>query len=245
MDPETGGRWIIDASPDFPNQLHALDQELAPRGPAPALEGIVITHGHIGHYTGLMYLGREAIGPNGVPVWAMPRMRRFLRDHGPWAQLCRLGNIELRAMEDMARIPLTKRLFLRAVLVPHRGEYSETVGVIIEGPSKKLLYLPDIDRWEPTRPSIEALLEDVDHALLDGTFFDASEVPNRERSEIPHPLVRDSLERFGRLSPERRSRIFFCHFNHSNPLLQPDSPARKMVEEAGMSVALTGMSFGL
>ena len=245
VDPDSGSRWMIDASPDFPDQLYALDQIQVPRGPSPNLTGIVLTHAHIGHYTGLMYLGREAIGAHAVPVWGMPRMRSFLKKHGPWAQLCRLGNIELRELETRQELPLAPKLSLRAFSVPHRGEYSETVGVVISGPNKKLLYLPDIDSWERNRKPIEALLDDVDIALVDGTFFDASELPHRERGEIPHPLVCDSIERFSKLSVAQRSRIFFCHFNHSNPLLHPDSTARKMVQDAGLGVAHTGMCFSL
>ncbi|MFM7810142.1 MAG: esterase-like activity of phytase family protein, partial [Planctomycetota bacterium] len=93
VDPRTGQRWMIDATPDFRRQL--LDLRRASTGAdRPALDGIFLTHAHIGHYTGLMFLGHESMGAKGVPVWAMPRMGAFLRANGPWDQLVRLGNID-------------------------------------------------------------------------------------------------------------------------------------------------------
>ena len=74
--------WLIDATPDFREQLHAL-YTLAPGCP---LTGIVLTHAHIGHYTGLIHLGREAMGMRDLPVCATPRLASFLRDNAPWSQ---------------------------------------------------------------------------------------------------------------------------------------------------------------
>ena len=41
----------------------------------------------MGHYSGLMHLGREAANTSKVPVYAMPRMLEFLAKNGPWNQL--------------------------------------------------------------------------------------------------------------------------------------------------------------
>ena len=46
----TGAAYLFDATPDFPAQVHALTGGAAP-------DGIFLTHAHIGHYTGLIYLG--------------------------------------------------------------------------------------------------------------------------------------------------------------------------------------------
>ena len=48
---------MIDATPDFAEHLHLLTNNNER-----ALKGIFITHAHIGHYTGLMHLGREVMG---------------------------------------------------------------------------------------------------------------------------------------------------------------------------------------
>ena len=68
VDPDTKGRWIFDATPDLPEQFEFLKQTTADR--SNNINGIFLTHTHIGHYTGLMYLGRESMGAKDVPVFA-------------------------------------------------------------------------------------------------------------------------------------------------------------------------------
>lgn len=208
VDPATHERWMIDATPDFPEQLHAL-------GGLP-FAGILLTHAHIGHYLGLAQLGREVIGAHDLPVYAMPRMRTFLEHNGPWDQLVRLHNIDIRPMKDGVPIRLNANITVTPVAVPHRGEYSETVGFIVKGPKRSVLWIPDADRWE----NVEALIARVDVAYLDGTFFDAKELPGRNLAEIPHPMMHDSMQRFEKLPARERAKIRFIHLNQSNPALR-------------------------
>ena len=109
---------------------------------------MLLTHAHIGHYTGLMYLGREALGASAVPVYATPRMAAFLRGNGPWSLLVTQGHIDLREIAPGQPLALTPRLTVTALTVPHRDELSDTVGFRVQGPSRTLLYVPDIDKWE-------------------------------------------------------------------------------------------------
>ena len=223
VDPKSGQRWIIDATPDFPAQLRALD-EIAPG----ALPSILLTHAHIGHYLGLAHLGREVLGAKGVAVYAMPRMRAFLEKNGPWDQLVRLGNIRIVPLEAGVEVKLSERIAVTALVVPHRDEYSETVGFIVRGPHAKVLWLPDIDKWEKWAEPLESVLERVDVAYLDGTFFDASELPGRDLSEIPHPTITETLKRLEG-KPVRR-KVRFIHLNQSNPLLRKPGEVRIAVE---------------
>jgi pyrroloquinoline quinone biosynthesis protein B len=242
VDPEANQIWMLEASPDFPEQLALLSKEL----PIPRSEpdGVFLTHAHMGHYTGLMHLGREAMGAQEVPVYAMPRMDTFLRTNGPWSQLVDLRNIEIRPLSTDQPVMLNKQLSVRCLLVPHRDEFSETVGFIIEGPRKKILFIPDIDKWERWATDINTLLSEVDAALLDGTFFENGELPNRDMSEIPHPFVEESMERFNLLPATEKQKIIFTHFNHTNPLLR-DSKERDEVVQKGYRVAREGMRLSL
>ncbi len=194
VDPASGQFWVVDATPDFPEQQH-LVQNMLPGRPL-KLAGIFLTHAHVGHYTGLMHLGREAMGTKGVPVYAMPRMGDFLKNNGPWSQLLALKNIELRNMKADSVVLLNERLRVTPMLVPHRDEFSETVGFRIEGPGKSLLFIPDIDKWERWEQDINAVVGGVDFALLDGTFYQNGEIPGRDMSEIPHPFIEESIARF-------------------------------------------------
>ena len=219
VDPRSGQRWIIDATPDFPAQLHELERVAGPPRPgAPILDGVLLTHAHIGHYLGLAHLGREVIGARGVPVYAMPRMRAFLEKNGPWSQLVELGNIALTTLEAGRRIALNERIAVTPLIVPHRDEFSETVGYIVHGPSRSLLWLPDIDKWEKWSLRVEDVVAAVDIAYLDATFHSEAELPGRNLAEIPHPTVEETMARFARLPA--RTKIRLIHLNQSNPLLR-------------------------
>lgn len=239
VDPLSNQRWMIDATPDFRKQLHILDTVL-PVEKKPGLDGIFLTHAHIGHYTGLMFLGRESLGADEVPVYTMPRMGLFLANSGPWDQLVRLENIVHRPLTDGKTITMNDRLKITPYNVPHRQEYSEVVGFVIEGPRRSVLYIPDIDKWEHwdaggTR--IEEMITKVDVAYLDGTFFATGEIPGRNMASFPHPFIADSMDRFRDLSSQERAKIRFIHLNHTNPALWPDTLAREVIQNRGFRVA--------
>jgi pyrroloquinoline quinone biosynthesis protein B len=234
-DKATGQNWLFEATPDFTTQL----QELKTTSAINDLSGIFLTHAHIGHYTGLMYLGHEVMGASDVPVYAMPRMRSYLENNGPWSQLTNMNNISLQELQADSTIRLTPNLSVTPFLVPHRDEYSETVGYRIESEKKKVLFIPDINKWHVWERDIIEEISKVDVALLDGTFYDAEELPGRDMSEIPHPYVEESIKLFNNLPPSEKSKITFIHFNHTNPLIL-DSPERKLVEDQGFQVAYEG-----
>jgi len=245
VDPATEGRWLFDATPDFRDQLRLLDSSFPVRTRAPGLSGIFLTHAHIGHYTGLMMLGREVMGASKVPVHALPRMKGFLEDNAPWDQLVRLENITILPLEAGGTTHLTDRISVRTLVVPHRDEYSETAGFIIEGPSRKILFIPDIDKWERWETEIEDVVRQVDIAYLDATFFAEGEIPGRNMKDIPHPFIVESMDRLGVLPASERSKVRFIHLNHTNPALLPDSDARKQIGARGFAVAEQGEVQGL
>ncbi len=239
VDPATNEGWLFDATPDFKEQLHRLEN-LDHDSPI-QLAGIFLTHAHIGHYTGLMNLGREVMGAENVPVFAMPRMRAFLENNGPWSQLVRLHNIKLFPLQADSSIVLNSKIKVTPVKVPHREEFSETVGFEIEGPNKKVLFIPDIDKWHLWDHPILEVVKAVDYAFLDGSFFQNGEIPGRDMSEIPHPFLVESMELFKDLSGTDKTKIHFIHFNHTNPVLIQNSEARRRVLEAGFNIAEEGL----
>lgn len=239
IDPVAEKKWLFEATPDIAPQMRFLHACTGFSREIP--DGIFLTHAHIGHYAGLMQLGREAMNADKIPVFAMPRMSDFLKNNGPWSQLVRLQNIELKELQDRQAIAVSENLSVSSILVPHRDEYSETVGFQVAGPNKKALYIPDIDKWDKWETNIEQAIAEVDYALLDGTFMDGAELPGRNIAEIPHPFVSESLQRFATLPLAERNKIYFIHFNHTNPLLIEGSEAEKRVIEAGFHVARIGM----
>jgi pyrroloquinoline quinone biosynthesis protein B len=247
VDPVSNQRWMFDATPDFREQLRMLDAIAPPRpgAAAPGLDGIFLTHAHIGHYTGLMFLGHESIGASEVQTYVMPRMRTFLSGNGPWSQLVDYNNIKLRPIMDGRPIRLNDRLFITPIRVPHREEFSEVVGYRIQGPNASALFIPDIDKWDRWTERLESILLTVDVAYLDGTFYADGELPGRDMSGIPHPFIDETIARLRQQNEELRRRVRFIHLNHTNPALRADSEQRKAIEAAGMRVAEEMERFGL
>lgn len=242
VDSKSGKKYMFEATPNFPEQLYQLDQE-APNKEF-ELSGIFLTHAHIGHYTGLMFLGHEVMGAAGVPVYAMPRMTTFLKQNGPWSQLVNYKNISLKMLQDNKTQPLDD-LKITPFLVPHRDEYSETVGYRIEGPNKTAIFIPDINKWSEWKTDIVELVKSVDYALLDAAFFADGELPGRDMSKIPHPFVVETIESLKSLSKKERSKVWFIHMNHTNPLLNSDSPESKQVSSQGFQIAVEGIKLSL
>lgn len=243
IDTENNKTFLFEASPDMPSQLKMLKAQA--KGSKKIPDGIFLTHAHIGHYTGLMYLGREALGAHRATVYAMPKMRAFLKANGPWSQLIALENIVFGQLENEKKVQLTNSVVVIPFTVPHRDEFSETVGYKIIGPEKAALFIPDIDKWSKWEKSIIREIKQVDYAFLDASFFDGNEINNRDISEIPHPFVIESMALFESLSTIEKNKIHFIHFNHTNPLLNSDSEEARQVLQKGYRIAKFGDRFKL
>ena len=228
--------FIFEASPDFKLQNEHLIR-MTQQEPKALVDGIFLTHAHIGHYTGLSFLGRESLSANKMPVYAMPRMCDFLSTNGPWDQLVKIENIVLNPLTEDQSFNLTDQLSVTPFLVPHRDEYSETVGYKVNGPNKSFLFIPDIDKWSEWDRSIIEEISKVDYAFLDATFFNNEEIPNRDMSEIPHPFVEESMDLFKDIPLNEKNKIYFIHFNHTNDLLNPEKEARSMIEKEGYHIS--------
>ena len=236
IDPNSNKKYLFEATPDITSQLRLL-KNFTPNLISDVPDGIFLTHAHIGHYTGLMFLGKEALNTTEVPVFGMPKMKSFLENNGPWSQLVRNKNILIKELLSEQEVVLSENLKVIPFQVPHRDEYSETVGYKIIGPYKKALFIPDIDKWEKWERDIIKEIEKVDYAFLDATFFDDAEVNNRDISEIPHPFIIESMKLFSELSSEEKNKIYFIHFNHTNPVLNPESLQTKEIIESGFHLA--------
>ena len=230
---------IFDASPDIVSQTNYLQLI----SPAKELE-IFLTHAHMGHYVGLIHLGRESANTKNTPVYAMPRMAQFLQNNGPWSQLIDLENISIKPLQNKTPVSVSPRLSITPLIVPHRDEFSETVGYLIAGQSKRALYIPDIDKWDLWETDINTLLTQVDYAFLDATFFEDGEI-SRPMSDVPHPFVEESIIRFKSLAVEEKSKIYFIHLNHTNPARDANFEDRRAIEEKGYHFATFGMRFSL
>jgi pyrroloquinoline quinone biosynthesis protein B len=237
---------LIDATPDIRSQLFtALGEEgLAARPPRLPVDGILLTHAHVGHYTGLIHLGTEAMAASSVPVYVTDRFWSFLSSNGPWKRLVEGRHIIRVPLAAGRRVELAPGLSVEPLRVPHREEDSDVVGFLVTGPSRRLLYIPDIDDWSRWDRDIAALVRTIDVALLDGTFYSPSELGGgsmaRSMADVPHPLVTSTMDRLDPLVKQGR-RVVFIHMNHTNPISRAGTPERLEVERRGFEVAVDGM----
>lgn len=235
IDHTTRQFWLADATPHFPEQLEMLHA----RAPGYSLAGILLTHAHVGHYTGLFHLGKEIMATRGVPVFASPAMGNFLRENAPWAQLVSDGNITLHPLLPRAETVLSPALTVTPYPVPHRNEWSDTLAFVFRGEKRSLFFCPDIDSWDRWAIDVREMVGGVDFSLVDASFFSADELPHRNLRDIPHPLVTDTVTRLTGIG-----NVTLIHLNHTNPLLHSDS-ARQWVAARGLKLGKTGMQWML
>ena len=239
--------FLLDATPDIRVQIDTVSKRLSRKKTALKFtpDGVLLTHAHIGHYTGLMFFGYEAASTYRLPVFCSVRMKNFLSDNGPWSQLVSLENVSIHPIFPAKSYSLTSQISIMPFQVPHREEYTDTLGFLISGKKRKLLYIPDIQSWQAWRHSIVEEAKKVDVALLDGTFFSPEELLDRDLSKIGHPFIQDSLKILKSIVRKGKTKVYFTHLNHTNLALNPESEARRKVEEEGFHLASEGMEFYL
>ena len=242
VDPEDEKYILFEATPDLPYQLNYLDKKIFKKFLLP--ESIFITHAHIGHYAGLMYFGREALGSRDLKVNVLPKMANFLKTNGPWSQLVEINNINIREINFDQKTNHLSNISVKPIKVPHRDEYSETAAYEIIGKNKKALFIPDIDKWEKWVKNLIELVKEYDYLLLDATFYDSKEI-NRDISEIPHPLVSETISLLDNLSTMDKSKVYFIHMNHTNMMLDPKSNLSKYVTSKGFNIARLDLKLDL
>lgn len=228
--------WIVDTTPAFPSQLEMV-KEIAE---GYEFCGIFITHAHIGHYTGLMFLGKEVMNSHEISVYVSASVGKFLSENAPWSQLIEQENIVLQIIEEEQPLLIAPNISVTGFFVPHRDEFGDTFSFVIQGANRSLFYCPDIDQWELWKHDLRTFLADIDIALIDGTFFSNNELLKDRISKVPHPTVISSCEILEGMS----GKITFIHMNHTNPLYQ-DGLERAQLLGLGFGIGRGGQLWEL
>lgn len=216
-------RYLIDATPDV--RFHLRGE---------SIDGVFLTHEHLGHLPGLLYFGTEALDTTRLPVYCTPQLAAFIETNEPFAQLVDREQITLMTIQPGSAIDIVGGT-VAMYEVPHRNVHAETVAYRVAG-DRSLLYMSDVDTWtDRTR----RLVADADIALVDGCFWDSDELDRFEA--VPHPAITHSMDV---LDPAETD-IYFTHLNHTNPVLKPESGERQQVEARGFHVAEQGDVFSL
>ncbi len=231
--------WLFDITPDIKFQIRMLDQFDS------SLAGVFITHAHIGHYMGLINLGLEVMNLKNIPIYLMPRMMKFIENNPMLNQLILSENIRLVSINSDKEFIVNNNIMIKAFDVPHRNELSETVGFKIKGKKKSVIYLPDIDSWDNWHENLLDLIESNDLLFLDGTFYNKNEIKFRDISKIPHPEIKDTMQRLLLLDENTKRKIHFIHLNHTNDAIRKNSKSHDIIVEKGFSVARQKQTFNI
>ncbi|MGI9586307.1 MAG: MBL fold metallo-hydrolase [Acidimicrobiia bacterium] len=225
---------LFDASPDIRSQARLLPT----RGPDDQpVDAVFVTHAHMGHYAGLLHFGKEAAATSNIPLFAPDSVVTFLEANEPWATLFNDGHLESFPLDHGTAT--VEDIEVQAIPVPHRPDFSSTCAftVSVQG-DPWILYVPDIDSWD-LWPEASTELARHPVCLIDATFSDQAELPRRDFSDFPHPLVWDTINRFAEIATT--TRLILTHINHSNALGDPDSAIALQAKSRGFEVAVDGM----
>ncbi|MEP6571687.1 MAG: pyrroloquinoline quinone biosynthesis protein PqqB [Gemmatimonadota bacterium] len=252
-----GHRWfLLNASPDVRDQLRGLHL------PTPAglrfspIEGVVTTDAELDHTLGIALL-RES---RSLGLYLTEAVREVLAEDSrilpvteAFAQLT-VTTLPLEEPRDLAYRDGSKSgLRVTAFAVggdpprfARRDLPGHTVGLVIEESTsgRSCIFVPGCGALDD---ELLARLARAELLLLDGTFWTEDEliglgISDRRAAQMGHLPVSGSggsLEKLARL----QNRRIYTHINNSNPMLVENSPERRAVEAAGVTVGDDGMLF--
>ena len=86
----------------------------------------------------------------------------------------------------------------------------------------------------------------IPHPYISWTppVYDSKEI-NRDISEIPHPLVTETIDLLSGLNIKDRNKVYFIHMNHTNMMLDPNSGLSKLITSKGFNIARLGQKLYL
>lgn len=250
-----GTAWaIFNASPDIRTQL-AQCAELAPRSLRESPFGaVVLTNGDIDHIAGLLTLREKSA----FSVFGTREVLDIISNDAVFRVLDS-ALVTHTAFELEQKFEPVPGLEITAFSVPGKvalfleGETVElaqvgewTVGLMVKSEKGTMAYVPGcaaLPDWVVSR------LTEADLLLFDGTVWEnedmlktgTGEKTGARMGHITMSGTAGSLERLSELT----ARKIFIHINNTNPVLQPDSPERAMIEAQGWELAFDSMEITL
>jgi pyrroloquinoline quinone biosynthesis protein B len=229
--------WLVNASPDLPRQIErtmGLQPRRAELRNTP-IAGVLLTNADIDHALGLLLL-RQQDQP--LVVYSTHETRSALA----WLDrtLARFCGIEWRNVTSDFEA-LTGDIGFRAIELPHSAAFQFSD----QSSGRAALIAPAVG--ELTR-ELSEVCASCDLILFDGTFWSEEELAAvrpgaRSAREMNHLPIRNGTLDFLRQLPARRK--IYTHINNTNPILMPDSPQRRELEQAGIEVARDGLEIVL
>lgn len=263
-----GANWLLlNASPDIRQQINETPElHPDPAGPlrASPIKAVVVTNADVDHITGLISL-RE-----GQPftVYTSDRVLATLNANSIFDVLAH-DKVDRRAFDLDKPTPITGggvdlKLTVEAFAVPGKvalflekgsstdnfgSREGDTIGLKVTDAETKrsFFYVPgcaEIDAPLADR------LRDADLIFFDSTLFTDDEMVSQGLSaktghRMGHISISGPEGSIEMLRPLNIKRRIFIHINNSNPILDENSQARKVVDTAGWEVGFDGMEVRL
>jgi pyrroloquinoline quinone biosynthesis protein B len=244
-------RWfLINASPDVRTQIEAFPDLHTRDGRATPIEAVLLTDAELDHGLGLLLL-REA---GALRLYSTAAVHKTLCDgSGILRTLERYCPVEWRAVVPGVDLALADGLTCRAFDVPTSKadrfgsgtDHGRVVGYRLtdERSGGSVVYLPGV---QALTAELRAEIEGCDCLLIDGTCWGDDELvrlglaskTSRSMGHLPLDGPDGSLAQVPALGV---GRTIFVHVNNTNPILLPDSPERRAVEDSGIEVAEDGL----
>ena len=229
---ETGEWFLVNASPDLAQQIETFPA-LHPRDQVRSspIKTVLLTNADLDHALGLLLLRQR---DSEQIVYVSPEARKRLNWMDPL--LNQFSGVEWLEPPDKFEA-LTSGIEFRRIDLGASVAYE-----FRDVPNNKTAVIaPSVAK---INDAILAAMRQADITLFDGTFWSENELQNfrpnaRTSSQMGHVPNQESLP----LLEGCPGRRIYTHINNTNPILQPGSPERRNVEDAGMEIGTDGMEF--
>ena len=243
---------MINAGPDFLSQVDLLPRPSLQDARRSPVAAVLLTNADLDHVLGLISMREGAA----LHVYATDAVRQTLSKAFDIDSLLRSftrlvwhdvqpdtpffidadshRDIEIRAIFLPAGVPLFDRT--------NHAETGHSIAYALHDltTGKRLVVAPDVGE---ITPELREALHAADAVLLDGTFWSDEELQRikpgaRTSRAMGHvPIAEGSLDLLRSLKASHKS---YFHINNTNPILNPASLERSLVESAGIRVEEDG-----
>jgi len=245
--------WVVlNASPDIRAQLQAVPEMHPPSRRGTPIVSVVLTNADIDHIAGLLTLREKTA----FRVYATGETHAVLAENSVFgvldSDLVQRMDIRLDQAFEAApglmvtpfSVPGKVALFLEGEALDLKAMGEQTIGLRISDGARVLYYVPgcaELPDW------LLARFDDADMLLFDGTLWENDEMRqtgtgSKTGERMGHIAMTGPQGSLARLSGLTKCRKMFIHINNTNPVLQPNSPERAMIEQAGWTITQDKMS---
>lgn len=253
--------WLLfNTSPDILKQLASFPAIQPKAGVRDTgIKAIILVDSQIDHTTGLLML-REGEPLN---IYCTQMVKQDLSSGFPvftmLADYCTIQHHPIPVDGSSFTVPNIADLRFYALALkskappysPHRNNphKGDNIGVIIEqiSTAKKVFYSPGLGEIES---HVMQAMHDSDCLLVDGTFWTNDEmctqnISTKTAQQMGHLPQSGKDGMLAVLATLNNTRKVLIHINNTNPILDEDSPQRKILNAADIEVAYDGMEIDL